>query len=112
VDCQANFAGDVRRTACASPAAHVRFEAWGSNWTKKNASSTLPLSVGTHDRNISNDMRLLIFASQDAMRELDDAKDQGFSKGEAGRRRAVEESGFSGKTIVGTDLATLRLPPQ
>jgi len=31
---------------------------------------------------------------------------------EADYRRAVEESGFSGETIVGTDLATLRLPPQ
>jgi ribonuclease Z len=30
---------------------------------------------------------------------------------EADYRRAVEESGFAGKTIVGTDLATLRLPP-
>jgi ribonuclease Z len=30
---------------------------------------------------------------------------------EADYRKAVEESGFTGKTIVGTDLATLRLPP-
>jgi len=29
---------------------------------------------------------------------------------EADYRKAVEESGFTGKTIVGTDLATLRLP--
>jgi ribonuclease Z len=29
---------------------------------------------------------------------------------QADYRRAVEESGFAGKTIVGTDLATLRLP--
>jgi ribonuclease Z len=31
---------------------------------------------------------------------------------EADYRKAVEESGFTGKTIVGTDLTTLRLPPQ
>ena len=31
---------------------------------------------------------------------------------EADYRKAVEESGFAGKTIVGTDLATLRLPPK
>jgi ribonuclease Z len=31
---------------------------------------------------------------------------------EADYRKAVEESGFAGKTIVGTDLTTLRLPPQ
>jgi ribonuclease Z len=31
---------------------------------------------------------------------------------EADYRKAVEESGFAGKTIVGTDLATLRLPPR
>jgi hypothetical protein len=37
-------------------------------------------------RGISSDMRLLIFASEDALRELDDAKDQGFSKGEAWER--------------------------
>jgi ribonuclease Z len=29
---------------------------------------------------------------------------------EADYRKAAEDSGFSGKTIVGTDLATLRLP--
>jgi hypothetical protein len=34
-------------------------------------------------RGISSDMRMLIFASQDALMELDDAKDWGFSKGEA-----------------------------
>jgi hypothetical protein len=34
-------------------------------------------------RGISSDIRVLIFASQDALRELDDAEDQGFSKGEA-----------------------------
>jgi hypothetical protein len=27
-------------------------------------------------------------------------------------RKVVEESGFAGKTIVGTDLATVRLPPK
>jgi len=27
-------------------------------------------------------------------------------------RKAVEESGFAGKTIVGTELATVRLPSQ
>jgi ribonuclease Z len=27
-------------------------------------------------------------------------------------RKAAEDSGFVGKTIVGTDLATLRLPPK
>jgi hypothetical protein len=37
-------------------------------------------------RGISSDIRVLIFASQDALRELDDAKDQGFSKGEAWER--------------------------
>jgi ribonuclease Z len=31
---------------------------------------------------------------------------------EADYRKAAEDSGFSGKTIVGTDLATLRLPPK
>ena len=31
---------------------------------------------------------------------------------EADYRKAVEDSGFAGKTIVGTDLVTLRLPPQ
>ena len=31
---------------------------------------------------------------------------------EADYRKAVEASGFAGKTIVGTDLATLRLPPR
>lgn len=31
---------------------------------------------------------------------------------EADYRKAVEESGFTGKTIVGTDLVTLRLPPK
>ena len=31
---------------------------------------------------------------------------------EADYRKAAEDSGFTGKTIVGTDLATLRLPPQ
>src|SRR5215470_3969621 len=31
---------------------------------------------------------------------------------EADYRKAVEDSGFTGKTIVGTDLVTLRLPPQ
>jgi ribonuclease Z len=30
---------------------------------------------------------------------------------EADYRRAVEETGFAGRTIVGTDLATLGLPP-
>jgi ribonuclease Z len=30
---------------------------------------------------------------------------------EADYRKAVEDSGFTGKTIVGTDLVTLRLPP-
>ena len=37
------------------------------------------------------------------------------SRGPANRRglpKAVEDSGFTGKTIVGTDLLTLRLPPQ
>ena len=29
---------------------------------------------------------------------------------EADYRKAVEESGFTGKVIVGTDLVTLRLP--
>ena len=29
---------------------------------------------------------------------------------EADYRKAAEESGFTGKVIVGTDLATLRLP--
>jgi ribonuclease Z len=29
---------------------------------------------------------------------------------EADYRRAVEETGFTGNTIVGTDLATVRLP--
>jgi hypothetical protein len=40
-------------------------------------------------RNISSDMRLLIFRCQDALRELDDTKDQGFSKGEAWDRWIV-----------------------
>ena len=31
---------------------------------------------------------------------------------EADYRKAVEDSGFTGKTIVGIDLVTLRLPPQ
>ena len=31
---------------------------------------------------------------------------------EADYRKAAEDSGFTGKTIVGTDLATLRLPPK
>ena len=31
---------------------------------------------------------------------------------EADYRKAVEAGGFTGKTIVGTDLATLRLPPR
>jgi hypothetical protein len=41
-------------------------------------------------RGISSDIRVLIFASQDALRELDDAKDQGFSKGEAWKRWSNE----------------------
>jgi hypothetical protein len=40
-------------------------------------------------RNISSGVRPLIFASQDALRELDDVKDQGFSKGEAWERWIV-----------------------
>jgi hypothetical protein len=48
-------------------------------------------------RNISSGMRLLIFASQDALRELDDAKDQGFSKGEAWDRWIVQLTSIAEK---------------
>jgi hypothetical protein len=48
-------------------------------------------------RNISSGMRLLIFASQDALRELDDAKDQGFSKGEAWDRWIVRLTSIAEK---------------
>src|SRR5262245_58178899 len=48
-------------------------------------------------RNISSDMRLLIFASQDALRELDDTKDQGFSKGEAWDRWIVRLTSIAEK---------------
>jgi hypothetical protein len=48
-------------------------------------------------RNISNGMRLLIFASQDALRELEDAKDQGFSKGEAWDRWIVRLTSIAEK---------------
>jgi hypothetical protein len=40
-------------------------------------------------RNISSGVRRLIFACQDTLRELDDVKDQGFSKGEAWERWIV-----------------------
>jgi hypothetical protein len=40
-------------------------------------------------RNISSDVRRLIFASVDALKELKDVKDQGFSKGEAWGRWIV-----------------------
>src|SRR5205814_120608 len=39
-------------------------------------------------------------------------KVQGGPLTEADYRKAVEASGFTGITIVGTDLATLRLPPK
>jgi len=48
-------------------------------------------------RNISSDMRLLIFRCQDALRELDDAKDQGFSKGEAWDRWIVRLTSIAEK---------------
>src|SRR5262245_40044948 len=48
-------------------------------------------------RNISSGMRLLIFASQDALRELDDLKDQGFSKGEAWDRWIVRLTSIAKK---------------
>jgi hypothetical protein len=37
-------------------------------------------------RGISSDIRVLIFASQDALRELNDTKDEGFTKGDAWKR--------------------------
>jgi hypothetical protein len=37
-------------------------------------------------RGISSDIRVLIFASQDALRELNDTKDEGFKKGDAWKR--------------------------
>jgi hypothetical protein len=48
-------------------------------------------------RNISSDMRLLIFRCQDALRELDDTKDQGFSKGEAWDRWIVRLTSIAEK---------------
>jgi len=48
-------------------------------------------------RNISSGVRLLIFASQDALRELDDVKDQGFSKGEAWERWIVQLTSIAEK---------------
>jgi hypothetical protein len=48
-------------------------------------------------RNISSGMRQLTFASQDALRELDDAKDQGFSKGEAWDRWVVQLTSIAEK---------------
>jgi ribonuclease Z len=36
----------------------------------------------------------------------------GGSLTEADYKKAVENSGFAGETIVGTDLVTLRLPPK
>jgi hypothetical protein len=48
-------------------------------------------------RNISSDMRLLIFASQDALGELDDANDQGLSKGEAWDRWIVRLTSIAEK---------------
>jgi hypothetical protein len=48
-------------------------------------------------RNISSDMRLLIFRCQDALRELDDTKDQGFSKGEAWERWIVQLTSIAEK---------------
>jgi hypothetical protein len=48
-------------------------------------------------RKISSDLGLLIFASQDALRELDDAKDQGFSKGEAWDRWIVRLTSIAEK---------------
>jgi hypothetical protein len=48
-------------------------------------------------RGISSDIRALIFASQDALRELDDAKDQGFSKGEAWDRWIVRLTSIAEK---------------
>src|SRR5262249_11825586 len=47
--------------------------------------------------NISSDMRLLIFRCQDALRELDDTKDQGFSKGEAWDRWIVRLTSIAEK---------------
>jgi hypothetical protein len=41
-------------------------------------------------RVISSDMRLLIFASQDALRELNTTKNEGFKKGEARKRWSNE----------------------
>jgi hypothetical protein len=48
-------------------------------------------------RKISSDMRLLIFGSQDALRELDDTKDQGFSRGEAWDRWIVQLTSIAEK---------------
>jgi hypothetical protein len=48
-------------------------------------------------RNISSRMRLLISRSQDALRELDDTKDQGFSKGEAWDRWIVRLTSIAEK---------------
>jgi hypothetical protein len=48
-------------------------------------------------RNISSDMRLLIFRCQDALSELDDTKDQGFSKGEAWDRWIVQLTSIAEK---------------
>ena len=48
-------------------------------------------------RNISSDMRLLIFRCQDALREFDDTKDQGFSKGEAWDRWIVRLTSIAEK---------------
>jgi hypothetical protein len=48
-------------------------------------------------RNISSDMRLLIFRCQDALRELDDTKDQGFSKGDAWDRWIVRLTSIAEK---------------
>ena len=48
-------------------------------------------------RNISSDVRRLIFACVDALKELKDVKDQGFSKGEAWERWIVQLTSIAEK---------------
>jgi hypothetical protein len=69
----------------------IKKHLWKQNGAKKedDAFKKRRRKKGDPLRNISGGMRLLIFASQDALRELDDTKDQGFSKGEAWGRWIV-----------------------
>jgi hypothetical protein len=78
---------------------HLRKEGAAKKHLRKEGDATKKRRRKKRDplRKVSSDMRLLIFRSQDALRELDDTKDQGFSKGEAWDRWIGRLTSIAGK---------------